>query len=796
MPQLEHWNEFVSQYKGMDKDLQQFQNAVQELGSSLDLVVTIEKMRENLSTVFCIFENNAIALFPQRIKRFRSPRFNKRWHNPLGLSHDHGLYGSRGTSSLHPGDLSLELRALSESINRLKDAMIDFPEFGQLADYCSQAVQLYIQDISKEVGNDFEEISQNIVAFTYRAPAVLMSQKRAISNLQSLSAMATFFSGVTATMIQFSQANNGDGLWEVVNAFWFGSLVLSVASALSGFLAYSWRNAMYSSPKPRLRGGPWKWIRFSPTIFLVLSVVSFLAGLACFVSVSQTRGTQVVVLCCELMSISTLAALALWSLADKWKYNRIRHFHTPATNEPDNATELNTSDDSSTSTRASSISYSIGGSSHSIISSTPVMPTSTDDNVNDADPTPTSPPPQEPAPRILTLSPHPTQKRFRRLVVKVMAAERMIQNNKELQLVARLIKQLRFVTPTGQQIRDDRNLLGYPQFSPDGNVIAVAAPTHTLQCDFSLPGSKSIADRSSYTGNGPRQVVWSSSGAYLLTWTYQKTFIDVWSTHGTSTTIKRGNQVGLVMSLPEPNDETDSTHPRFILAEGKTRNIISCIGVDGHEYFSEELDNIRIDHMDVSSQYAEDSGPLIAMAVTVTSKSTQSHPAHALPMRRLMIFDVNTPTTMSEIPVWKEVEDISFSKDADIIAISYRDQPPQLWSIQCVDNVIRLSLLRQLHLRSATEKFVGKIHWLSTGHFLLSVTNDGQIYFWSKGRGDPVHIIPASEKDEDKTVDVGCKPIGDDFTFATRSRDGVIRIWKAYEAEKTSEAQEMSPATP
>ncbi|KAF8524706.1 hypothetical protein BU17DRAFT_84799 [Hysterangium stoloniferum] len=240
----------------MDKDLQEFQNAVQELGSSLDLVVAIERMRENLSTVFCIFENNAIALFPQRIKRFRSPRFNKRWHSPLGLSHDHGLNGSRSTSSLHLGDLSLELRALSESIDRLKDAMMDFPEFGQLdcndwplyyitvdlahwseclepftTDYRSQAVQLFIRDLSKEVGNDFEEISQNIVAFTHRAPAVLMSQKRAISNLQSLSAMATFFSGVTATMIQFSQANNGDGLWEAVNAFWFGSLVLSVANS-------------------------------------------------------------------------------------------------------------------------------------------------------------------------------------------------------------------------------------------------------------------------------------------------------------------------------------------------------------------------------------------------------------------------------------------------------------------------------------------------------------------------------------------------------------------------------------
>lgn len=75
-------------------------------------------------------------------------------------------------------------------------------------------------------------------------PAVLASQNRMLSNLQSLSTMATFFSGVTATVLQYSFQDNSSGLPEAVNAFWFGSLVFSVASALTGFLAYMWRKAM------------------------------------------------------------------------------------------------------------------------------------------------------------------------------------------------------------------------------------------------------------------------------------------------------------------------------------------------------------------------------------------------------------------------------------------------------------------------------------------------------------------------------------------------------------------------
>lgn len=76
-------------------------------------------------------------------------------------------------------------------------------------------------------------------------PAAITSQNRMLSNLQNQSTMATFFSGVTATMLQYSlAAQGGNRLSAAANGFWFASLVLSVASALVGFSAYMWRRAM------------------------------------------------------------------------------------------------------------------------------------------------------------------------------------------------------------------------------------------------------------------------------------------------------------------------------------------------------------------------------------------------------------------------------------------------------------------------------------------------------------------------------------------------------------------------
>ena len=75
-------------------------------------------------------------------------------------------------------------------------------------------------------------------------PTIRFAQKHAASNLLNLTTIATFFSAVTATTMQFSIAQIETSLENAVNGFWFCSLVFSVASAVNSLLGLTWKQAM------------------------------------------------------------------------------------------------------------------------------------------------------------------------------------------------------------------------------------------------------------------------------------------------------------------------------------------------------------------------------------------------------------------------------------------------------------------------------------------------------------------------------------------------------------------------
>lgn len=72
---------------------------------------------------------------------------------------------------------------------------------------------------------------------------VLFAQNHDVGTLQSLSTVATFFSGVTATTLQFSFGAHDGALENAVNSFWFTSLVLSISAAVSSLLAVTWKQS-------------------------------------------------------------------------------------------------------------------------------------------------------------------------------------------------------------------------------------------------------------------------------------------------------------------------------------------------------------------------------------------------------------------------------------------------------------------------------------------------------------------------------------------------------------------------
>lgn len=93
-------------------------------------------------------------------------------------------------------------------------------------------------------------------------PNIRLSQQQRMSYMKNLSTIATFFSGVSATTLQISLGNQAQQNLlggaspiciygahhsslhvEVVNAFWFCSLVFSIAAVINSLLGFTWNRA-------------------------------------------------------------------------------------------------------------------------------------------------------------------------------------------------------------------------------------------------------------------------------------------------------------------------------------------------------------------------------------------------------------------------------------------------------------------------------------------------------------------------------------------------------------------------
>ena len=119
----------------------------------------------------------------------------------------------------------------------------------------------------------------------------------------NITTIAAFFSSVTATTLQMSISDSPSGLLNVVNLFWFLSLVFSVSSGVSSLLGMTWRkSSMWVNYRPgqmqllkdQVRydtiNPPWPiklWLDKAPMIFLIVSALMFIVGLNLFVYLSS-----------------------------------------------------------------------------------------------------------------------------------------------------------------------------------------------------------------------------------------------------------------------------------------------------------------------------------------------------------------------------------------------------------------------------------------------------------------------------------------------------------------------------
>ena len=88
-------------------------------------------------------------------------------------------------------------------------------------------------------------LQHNRIRLFSALPMFLADEKeRATTRYLNITTIATFFSSVTATALQTSLSiNAGSAVWDVVNFFWFISLVFSVSSGVSSLLGMTWRKS-------------------------------------------------------------------------------------------------------------------------------------------------------------------------------------------------------------------------------------------------------------------------------------------------------------------------------------------------------------------------------------------------------------------------------------------------------------------------------------------------------------------------------------------------------------------------
>ncbi|KZV65320.1 WD40 repeat-like protein [Peniophora sp. CONT] len=347
----EAFHRFTRKLNNLDKELRNFSNSARQLGSSVGILSSTYHLRERLTIIGYLFRENAADLFPRKIPHESKEALHKPAIPTRGRAKSKPPPHVRRPVVVDPpeqDEFPEQIKKLAQDVITFLHCLNEFPEFtdeavnasivafeGDLKYWASclrsyegqfryPAVQRYLHDLTEEMGDHIESITQALSMFVeIGVPTIRFAQKHGANNLLNLSTVATFFSAVTATTLQFSFETTGTPAADAVNGFWFTSMVFSIAAAVNSLLGLTWKQAMYRSPGHRV---PWWvliWIKRSPLVFLVLSVACFSVGLVVF-SYSSNQHRIVTTLTTVFTACSSfgLTAVSAWFAFERYAFNR------------------------------------------------------------------------------------------------------------------------------------------------------------------------------------------------------------------------------------------------------------------------------------------------------------------------------------------------------------------------------------------------------------------------------------------------------------------------------------------
>ncbi|KAF8595383.1 hypothetical protein BDV93DRAFT_564446 [Ceratobasidium sp. AG-I] len=301
---VERFWAFDERIPKFDRKLLAFSNAVRQLGSSAGLLSAVTLLRTRLTKIQSFFRENAAELFDD------ISHASKLGIKSSGVRKRAKVQRLSWVADIE--NLPQELEGLAEDLVRFLSRLNDLSEFRDEAVNASiEAFEVdlkYVAKCLRGYKGQFKSVTvaQYINELTEVAvPQIRLSEERDSAGLLNLSAVATFFSGVTATTLQ--------------------GLVFSIGSAINSQLAYHWRTAVYRSPQCHV---PWWaaiWITHTPLIFLGLSVIAFSIGLCVFTySSGQSPAVAVVVMSSVGVTTFALLCVGLWVALERWVFAKTK----------------------------------------------------------------------------------------------------------------------------------------------------------------------------------------------------------------------------------------------------------------------------------------------------------------------------------------------------------------------------------------------------------------------------------------------------------------------------------------
>ncbi|KAH7907662.1 WD40-repeat-containing domain protein [Hygrophoropsis aurantiaca] len=870
----EAFNRFQKRINNLDKELRNFANAARQLGSSVGILSSAFRLRERLAKILFLFRENAADLFPRKCQR--QPR--ETLVNPNLMDRRRKAVRRQKSS---PGrvrpvvDDSLDAECFPEQFESFAcdvmtflNCLNEFPEFTDeavnssikslegdlkywaccLRTYRGQfkypAVQRYIHDLTAEMGEHIDTITGTLSMFIeVGVPTIRFAQKHGASNLLNLSTVATFFSAVTATTLQFSYSQTGNTLSDAVNAFWFSSLVFSIAAAVNSLLGLSWKQAMYRSPGHRV---PWWvliWIKRSPLVFLVISVACFSAGLVLFTySTNQGKLTSTITTVFTAFTSFGLAAVSAWFASEKWIYIEHRgqkwlsdvltdslarflslrlvaicwrgltwghrrmqaaghslkrvpslttSFLTSGTEKEETVTTESILPMSRTPEPLSSIRQSTDTS----FTEQPLSPTSP---ASDGSVTPTGSTTFSPRDRLthairsvmmLQSASAPTgpfsPKRKRTTSSALTPGSDITPGVDPVMTirgsrVATLVPKLKSLQIT-QDLAAHSALVRHLQFSPNGKFLATSSWDKT-SIIFRV-GDPCLPHRVlAHPAGFVGQVAWSPTGALLLTRLNRA--IKVWTEEGVCRkTIERPHNVQSVTWLPGGE--------ALMSVEGSE---VVKLDLNGRVLDKYEFNRVLIHDVAITP----DSQRLLGVGPILASPSGLQ-PSKSRVEKQLLIYNVETKLIENQTPVLNDVRDITLARNGQVALISYENKaPPQLWKLEMVKSshtstasTARLTL-RHTYMPKMPVDFAGPSYFGGKDdQLVLCAGKAGDIHIWDRESAALLHHVRAQAiGGGDLTCIAWNHAAEKPFMFATGSHDGAVSIWTtpSYDLQQPGES--------